>query len=365
MKSRKKIKVIQKSTYKRNRRNSTHRIGNRRTITSNSGKILKPLDVRSQSDISNFLQRITQGPHTIVMVYADWCGHCQTMKPIFDKASYTPNRNCQVVKVKDDMLSDVNASLKSYNSNVKPLEVQGYPTILAVDKNGNTMSEINAVKDLSVMKSVMEIPPQNTNQKTSSQKPIINLSDMTEENAVNTVNTVNTVNAVEPYIEVESKVEPEMEMEMETDYIPSRNQGTNSSSGSIGSLFKKSNNVSQELAVDAVDADVPLQNISPPASISRSTRMSPLTTSTASDNYKNQLDSVYAMSNPNPNPTTGGSLYSTLSQTAYTLAPTALLLATASSVLKTSTRKQGYKKNPKRYSKKYSKKNPKKYSKRY
>ena len=357
MKSRKKIKVIQKSTYKRNRRNSTHRIGNRRTITSNSGKILKPLDVRSQSDISNFLQRITQGPHTIVMVYADWCGHCQTMKPIFDKASYTPNRNCQVVKVKDDMLSDVNASLKSYNSNVKPLEVQGYPTILAVDKNGNTMSEINAVKDLSVMKSVMEIPPQNTNQKTSSQKPIINLSDVTED-------AVNTVNTVEPYIEVESKVEPEMEMEMETDYIPSGNQGTYSSNGSIASLFKKSNNVSQELAADAA-VDVPLQNISPPASISRSTRMSPLTTSTASDNYKNQLDSVYAMSNPNPNPTTGGSLYSTLSQTAYTLAPTALLLATASSVLKTSTRKQGYKKNPKRYSKKYSKKNPKKYSKRY
>ena len=355
MKSRKKIKVIQKSTYKRNRRNSTHRIGNRRTITSNSGKILKPLDVRSQSDISNFLQRITQGPHTIVMVYADWCGHCQTMKPIFDKASYTPNRNCQVVKVKDDMLSDVNASLKSYNSNVKPLEVQGYPTILAVDKNGNTMSEINAVKDLSVMKSVMEIPSQNTNQKTSSQKPIINLSDVTED-------AVNTVNAVEPYIEVESKVEPEMEME--TDYIPLGNQGTYSSNGSIASLFKKSNNVSQELAASAA-VDVPLQNISPPASISRSTRMSPLTTSTASDNYKNQLDSVYAMSNPNPNPTTGGSLYSTLSQTAYTLAPTALLLATASSVLKTSTRKQGYKKNPKRYSKKYSKKNPKKYSKRY
>lgn len=352
MKSRKKIKVIQKSTYKRNRRNSTHRIGNRRTITSNSGKILKPLDVRSQSDISNFLQRITQGPHTIVMVYADWCGHCQTMKPIFDKASYTPNRNCQVVKVKDDMLADVNSSLKSYNSNVKPLEVQGYPTILAVDKNGNTMSEINAVKDLSVMKSVMEIPPQNTNQKTSSQKPIINLSDMTED-------TEDAVNAVEPS-EVESKVEPEMEMEMETEYIPSRNQGTNSSSGSIGSLFKKSNNVSQEFAAEAAE-DVPLQNISPPASISRSTRMSPLTTSTASDNYKNQLDSVYAMSNPNPNPTTGGSLYSTLSQTAYTLAPTALLLATASSVLKTSTRKQGYKKNPKRY----SKKNPKKYSKRY
>lgn len=355
MKSRKKIKVIQKSTYKRNRRNSTHRIGNRRTITSNSGKILKPLDVRSQSDISNFLQRITQGPHTIVMVYADWCGHCQTMKPIFDKASYTPNRNCQVVKIKDDMLADVNSSLKSYNSNVKPLEVQGYPTILAVDKNGNTMSEINAVKDLSVMKSVMEIPPQNTNlqtnQKTSSQKPIINLSDMTED----TEDTVNAVNAVEPS-EIESKIEPEMEMEMETEYIPSRNQGTNSSTGSIGSLFKKTNNMSQELTAAE---DVPLQNISPPASISRSTRMSPLTTSTASDNYKNQLDSVYAMSNPNPNPTTGGSLYSTLSQTAYTLAPTALLLATASSVLKTSTRKQGYKKNPKRY----SKKNPKKYSK--
>lgn len=128
----------------------------RKSIHSSAGLIQSPIDVRSKSDLSGLIKRIASGPITIVMVYADWCGHCHTMKPIFDEASKSPQRSCQSVAINETMLEEVNNVInKNINTNAKKIKVDGYPSIMAIDNNGNKISDINAVKDKQVMIKVM------------------------------------------------------------------------------------------------------------------------------------------------------------------------------------------------------------------
>jgi len=65
--------------------------------------------------------------------------------PHWDKASMSKDRSIQSVKVNDEMLPKVNKSINKMNSNVKPYNVSGYPSIILVDKQGNKITDINAV----------------------------------------------------------------------------------------------------------------------------------------------------------------------------------------------------------------------------
>ena len=121
-----------------------------------SGSILPPLDVRSEKDLSELKRRIKMGKITIILIYADWCGHCHHIMPHFDAASKTPGRNIQSVKVNETMLDRVNQSVnQGINHNAKPFKVEGYPSILLVDQNGNKVSDVNPVKDTKILSEVM------------------------------------------------------------------------------------------------------------------------------------------------------------------------------------------------------------------
>ena len=128
----------------------------RRHKRSTAGKIFSPLDVRSDKVIGEFKKRITQGPLTIIMVYADWCGHCHTMKPHFDTAANNKGRSIQAVKVQDVMLPAVNAAInKGINKSAKPINVEGYPSIVMVDKQGNVVTDVEPIKNTKTMINVM------------------------------------------------------------------------------------------------------------------------------------------------------------------------------------------------------------------
>ncbi len=128
----------------------------RRHRASTAGKILPPLDVRSTKHLREFEKRIKKGPLTIVMVYADWCGHCHTMAPHFDAASKSPGRSIQSVKVNEQMLDSVNDFMtKNIPQNSKPINVEGYPSILIVDNKGNKVTDIEPVRNTKTMTEVM------------------------------------------------------------------------------------------------------------------------------------------------------------------------------------------------------------------
>ena len=121
-----------------------------------SGSILPPLDVRSEKDLSELKRRIKTGLITVILIYADWCGHCHHIMPHFDAASKTPGRNIQSVKVNETMLDKVNQSVnQGINQNAKPYKVEGYPSIILVDQKGNKVSDVNPVKDTKVLSEVM------------------------------------------------------------------------------------------------------------------------------------------------------------------------------------------------------------------
>jgi hypothetical protein len=79
------------------------------------------------------------------------------MMPHFDAAAKSSNRSIQAVKVQDNMLPAVNEVLTSnINKQAKPLNVEGYPSIIVVDKQGNKVTDIEPVRNTETMTKLME-----------------------------------------------------------------------------------------------------------------------------------------------------------------------------------------------------------------
>ena len=131
--------------YKRRRTRQRKFRKGRKTVRghrhSTTGTLYPPLDVRSPKDIEEILKRITKGPVTVLLVYADWCGHCHTLMPHFKKASNHPQRNAQVISVPDTMLPQFKRKMKSVNSS-EDFTVLGYPSVALVSTDGTKLSDI-------------------------------------------------------------------------------------------------------------------------------------------------------------------------------------------------------------------------------
>ena len=68
----------------------------------------------------------------VAKFYADWCGHCQAFKPEWSKFEKWAGENGQKVEAVE---GDSNPELcQKYN-------IEGYPTILKVDSNGEVVDE--------------------------------------------------------------------------------------------------------------------------------------------------------------------------------------------------------------------------------
>ena len=113
-----------------------------RRMAPRAGRVSPPVDVRSPSDIPKALARMKKGPITIVFVYADWCGHCQTFKPKFNEAVNTSSRDTEVVSLNETMLDNFNRGLKRTIPTATPLAPEGYPEVLIVNKKGENMGQV-------------------------------------------------------------------------------------------------------------------------------------------------------------------------------------------------------------------------------
>ena len=119
---------------------------------STVGKITPPLDVRSEDSISSLMKLVKKGPITIILVYADWCGHCHTYKPKFDEAAKNRKSPFQVASINDEMVNSVNERIKSMNKSAKPISVSGYPSVVSLTKNGDSSKDLPREAVIELMK---------------------------------------------------------------------------------------------------------------------------------------------------------------------------------------------------------------------
>ncbi len=115
--------MAKSKTKKRSMKKSVKKSAKRRTTHVPS------LDVKSLGQMSSLKTIMKNHPVILVLVYADWCGHCQHFKPEWKSLTNLPSRNVPMVSIRDDVFnaSPLNTSLK----------VEGYPTVAVVNTKQN------------------------------------------------------------------------------------------------------------------------------------------------------------------------------------------------------------------------------------
>lgn len=335
----------------------------RRHKKSTAGKILPPLDVRSNKQLSEFERRIKQGGLTIVLVWAPWCDHCHKFMPHFDAAAKSPNRSIQAVKVEETMLPAVNKLLTTnINKSAKPLNVEGYPSIIMVDNQGNVVTNIEPVKDTSVMTKVMEnAGPLSKNAGLNTTMAMATLANIgIPESGLVSGNIPKNIDVDEDELKgsiasntsnknIKLKSIPLNNTNTLTDIdididIDTKKNLKNSIAPSSLNTFNAPKNT--PIKAPTIKAPTNLKKLSQEAS-----EITSLATPLTVPNMINDTESITAkkisgggggcgcaVPRAAYGGKRGGSLYASLMRTTYTLAPTAALLATAAMVMKKTKR---------------------------
>lgn len=340
---------------------------------STAGKILPPLDIRNPKQLTHIMERIKKGPVTVLVVYADWCGHCHKLMPHVKSAANVPGRNVQIMSVRDDMLSGYNKMVNSVNRSASPIEVDGYPSVLLVNQNGEKLSEIAPTKE-ALESAVVNVAPVAVEAGIATGLAA-ELESPTSMNSINKRNAVKPRNGSPEEI-VENVAENELVVpknnafavneavsfeHLENDNIIS--DGEESINGeaaldvgvspTIKNLTFSSNaNARKPSPNRIITQSVPINAVSNnkmnnteglskhDAEEITSLRAEPVSPGAGSDTRP--IKAVVGGGNR------GGSLYGIMSQSAYRLAPAAVLLATAAAVMKKKTRSTRSKQSKKR-----------------
>jgi thiol-disulfide isomerase/thioredoxin len=346
--------------------------------------------VRSNKHLKDFEKRIKQGDLTIILVWAPWCPHCHTMMPHFDAAAKSANRSIQAVKVEETMLPAVNQVLtNSINKQAKPLNVEGYPSIIVVDKKGNKVTDIEPVRDTASMTSLMEnagplakeaglntpnedpqavatsvknsLKMNKNNGNKNKPKNILANIGMSEEGLVSGMpkNAVMNGNSLKPANSPKNIDLGEDELKGSIASMNTTNKAIKLNSiptNQLGNAGQPSKKASIEPPKEAI-APSPLNTFNapkmtvtaPPTNMKKLSQeaeeitslAAPLTPPNAVEDMdtSENVESISNSLTPEQKVSgggraSGGSLYSAMARTTYTLAPAAALLATAAMVMK-------------------------------
>lgn len=140
------------------------------------------LDIKSFNQMSSLKNVLKKNSVIMVLVYADWCGHCQRFKPEWKSLENLPSRNVPMVSIRDDMFnaSPLNTMMK----------VEGYPTVAVINTDQNIAVNVpNREKEtlsklLSNSRNLTSPPPPGTNlQNLSNEIKIIEKAEKTPSKA--------------------------------------------------------------------------------------------------------------------------------------------------------------------------------------
>ena len=101
------------------------------------------LGVKSFTDKDSLKKIINDKNGIIILFYADWCGHCKMLKPTYKTFIDRNNKNVLIKAV--DMTDNSDSSIKNLTT---MLNIEGFPTIISFDKEGNIFSNFNGNRTL-------------------------------------------------------------------------------------------------------------------------------------------------------------------------------------------------------------------------
>jgi len=85
------------------------------------------VDVRSLKDVPILEKIIKGGPIVVVLIYADWCGHCTRFKEDVWSKLLKRKHRASLASIHHDQLE---------NTILKDAKIRGYPSVLVVGKDG-------------------------------------------------------------------------------------------------------------------------------------------------------------------------------------------------------------------------------------
>ncbi len=93
------------------------------------------INVSNPNAVNEFNQKFKKG-YWIILYYANWCPHCQTMKPEWNKFSETlkNNKSVNVAEVESEFMDSIGPEHKA--------NVQGFPTIIGC-REGKKIADYN------------------------------------------------------------------------------------------------------------------------------------------------------------------------------------------------------------------------------
>ena len=161
------------------------------------GKISLPMDVRSSNDIPAFEKMLSHGPMAVVLVYADWCGHCTNYKKnVWEPLKSTKGRKVNMASVHYDQLE---------NTSLNNSKIEGYPSLLVVgtDKKPATFNTDSGVtnampnaNNVNTMKSLLKTSPNaNVSNANVSNANVSNAKMNTNMNSSMNTNTNSSMNS--------------------------------------------------------------------------------------------------------------------------------------------------------------------------
>jgi thiol-disulfide isomerase/thioredoxin len=93
---------------------------------------------------------ITNKNPGMLLIWAEWCGHCQRFKPTFSKLQKKLGSSFPMLSLEDNDLTDNN--IKS------SLDFRGFPTIKFFDQHGKIMGDYTSDRnESSILKHVCEV----------------------------------------------------------------------------------------------------------------------------------------------------------------------------------------------------------------
>jgi len=124
------------------------------------GKLHVPLDVRSKKDIPAFEDVLKKGPMMVVLVYADWCGHCTKYKEnVWSPLKSLKDRTMNMASIHYDQLP---------STSLKNAKIDGYPSMLVVGEDkvpatfksssGTSTNAMPKSNDFTTMKNLVTSP---------------------------------------------------------------------------------------------------------------------------------------------------------------------------------------------------------------